>query len=176
MTMTTLTEPLMSKVSLRRLLSRLTALALTTSSVGTAAAASRDADVCDLLDADLPIDREQVDAHDAGGALGRSLAMALDPSAGMAPLRATHLASTWALSDEPLRRLAVANALTWTFPLVGDDLVIDHLSHDPDPAIRAATARAAWARRATGGDPGVLARLSHDPDLAVRTIALAARA
>lgn len=169
----------MSKVSLRRLLSRLTALALSTSAVGAASASTRRDEACqepcDVLDADLPIDQEQVDRHDAAGALGRSLAMALDPTAGMRPLAATHLATTWALSEEPLRRLAVANALTWTFPLVGDDLVIDHLSRDDDAAIRAAAARAAWVRRQTGGDTGVLARLSHDPDLAVRTIAIAAR-
>jgi hypothetical protein len=53
--------------------------------------------------------------------------------------------------------------------------VIDHLSHDGDPAIRAAVARAAWARRHTGGDLGVLARLSADPDPVVRAVATSAR-
>jgi hypothetical protein len=53
--------------------------------------------------------------------------------------------------------------------------VIDHLSRDDDPAIRAAAARAAWARRQTGGDTGVLARLSHDPDPQVRAVAASAR-
>ena len=87
---------------------------------------------------------------------------------------ATHLAATWSLSDDPLRRLAVAHALEWTFPLVGDALVIDHLSRDADPQVRAASARAAWARR-PGGDPGVLARLSLDPDPAVREVATSGR-
>ena len=179
----------MSKVSLRRLLSKLTALALSTSAVGPAAAEpARDAggpagapagapierDVEDGdadLDANLPIDREQLEARDAAAALGRSLALALGE---LRPLTATHLAATWSLSGDPLRRLAVAHALEWTFPLVGDALVIDHLSRDVDPQVRAASARAAWARR-PGGDPGVLARLSLDPDPEVREVASSGR-
>jgi hypothetical protein len=174
----------MSKVSLRRLLSKLTAIALTTSAVGPAAAdalqtpgldvsdapAADDADDSDL-DPSLTIDREHLDAHDAAFALGRSLALALGE---LRPLAATHLAASWALSPDAVRRLAVGHALEWTFALVGDALVIDHLSRDADPAIRAASARAAWARRAVGGDPGVLARLRHDPDPAVRAVATAA--
>lgn len=177
----------MSKVSLRHLLSKLTALALSTSAIGSAAGdpirelprLDVDADVPDApdaedsdLDASLQIDREHLDEGDAASALGRSLALALG---GMRPLSATHLAATWSLSNDPVRRLAVAHALEWAFPLVGDALVLDHLSHDGDPAIRIAVARAAWARRQTGGDPGVLARLSHDPDPQVRAIAASAR-
>lgn len=166
----------MSKVSVRALLSKLTALALSTSAVSSAAADSLQEppgfDVADAedgeLDASLQIDREHLDAQDAATALGRSLALALG---GMRPLSATHLAATWSLSSDPVRRLAVAYALERTFLLVGDALVIDHLSHDLDPAIRTAAARAAWARRQTGGDPGVLARLSHDPDPQVRAVA-----
>lgn len=171
----------MSKVSLRRLLSKLTALALSTSVLGPAAAEpARDpagstgpTDIDDgELDANLPIDRGSVDHRDAAVALGRSLALALGE---LRPLSATQLAATWSLSDDPLRRLAVAYALEWTFPLVGDALMIDHLSRDGDPVVRAATARAAWVRRRTGGDPGVLARLSRDPDPQVRAVALSAR-
>jgi hypothetical protein len=177
---TTLERGDMSKVSLRRLLSKLTALALTTSAVGPAAAEpareppgldAADAEDSDL-DANLPIDREHLDAHDAASALGRSLALALGE---LRPLTATHLAATWSLSSDPLRRLAVAHALEWAFPLVGDAIVIDHLSRDGDPEVRAAAARAAWARRSTGGDLGVLARLSHDPDPMVRAVAGSAR-
>jgi len=124
------------------------------------------------LDASLPIDREHLDAHDAASTLGRSLALALGE---MRPLSATFLATTWSLSDDGLRRLAIAHALEWVFPLVGDALVIEHLSYDTDPAIRAAAARAAWARRQTGGDLGVLARLGHDPDPQVRSVAGSAR-
>ena len=168
----------MSKVSLRRLLSKLTALALTTSATSAVGAAAVDpvgevADADDVdLDASLPIDREQLDTEDAASALGRSLALAL---AEVQPLSATYLAASWSLSSDALRRRAVAHALEWAFPLVGDALVIDHLSRDGDPAIRAAVARAAWARRLTGGDLGVLARLSADPDPAVRAVATSAR-
>lgn len=174
----------MSKVSLRRLLSKLTALALSTSAVGPAAAepardtgapverVERDVEDGDAdLDASLPIDRGQLDARDAAATLGRSLALALGE---LRPLTATYLAATWSLSDDPLRRLAVAHALAWTFPLVGDALVIDHLSRDADPEIRAASARAAWARP-PGGDPEVLARLSLDPDPQVREVASSVR-
>jgi hypothetical protein len=179
--MPTLSGPTMSKVSLRRLLSKLTALALSTSAVGPAAAepardavapVERDVEDGDAdLDANLPIDREQLDARAAAAALGRSLALALGE---LRPLTATHLAATWSLSSDPLRRLAVAHALEWTLPLVGDALVIDHLSRDADPQVRAASARAAWARR-PGGDPGVLARLSLDPDPEVRAVATSIR-
>lgn len=166
----------MSTVPLRHLLSKLTAIALSTSAVGPAAAEVPPEPLAleedRELDASLQIDREQIDADDAASALGRSLALAL---AEVRPLSATYLAASWSLSGDPLRRLAVANALEWTFPLVGDALMIDHLSHDGDPAIRVAVARAAWARRATGGDPGVLARLSQDPDPVVRAVASSAR-
>jgi hypothetical protein len=167
----------MSKVTLRRLLTRLTALALSTFAVGAATAAPpRDdarLDVEDnVLDASVLIDRGNLDVRQAGATLGRRLAMALGR---LPPLSATHLAATWSLSEEPVRRLAVAHALEWTFSLVGDALVIDHLSRDDDPVIRAASARAAWARRLSGGDPGVLARLSQDPDPEVRAVAASAR-
>lgn len=176
----------MSKVSLRRLLSKLTALALSTTAVGPAVAATRDCPGLDLsvdpadaadaddreLDASLPIDREHLDAQDAACVLGRSLAMALGE---MRPLSATHLVATWALSSDPVRRLAVAHALEWSFRLVGDATAIDHLSRDPDPAIRVAAARAAWSRRQTGGDLGVLARLRDDGDATVRAVADSAR-
>ena len=171
----------MSKVTLRRLLSRLAAFALTTGAVAPAVAAvpraappPRQEDVVDDADlvSDLPIDPEHIDELDAAAALGRGLALAL---AEMRPLNATHIASTWALSQHPVRRLAVAHALEWTFKLVGDALIIDHLSRDPEPVIRVEIARAAWVRRSVGGDPGVLARLADDPDPKVRAVAARAR-
>ena len=169
--MTTKSE--MPNVSLRLLLARLTVLALT---VGpTAAHAGRIVNLIDherVLDATLPIDREHVDPRDAALMLSRSLAHALGE---LPALHGTQLATSWALSDDPLRRAAIARALEWMFPLLGDSIVIDHLSRDPDPAIRAASARAAWVRRATGGDPGVLDRLASDDDPEVRAIALGAR-
>ncbi len=158
----------MRKISLRRLLSKLTVLALASSPAANAAAT---ADACDECSDDARIDHEQVDPRTAAAMLGRSLANALGE---MRPLAATHLASTWALSEDPLRRAAIAHALEWTFPLLGDADIIEHLSYERDPHIRAACARAAWARRASGGDPGVLARLARDPDAEVRAIAVRA--
>ncbi|MGE0549564.1 MAG: hypothetical protein AB7O24_13225 [Kofleriaceae bacterium] len=160
-------------ITLRRLLTKLTALALTAAPTSAAVASPRSESV-DLdveLDGDAPIDREHLDHADAAAALGRSLALALTHAR---PLTSTRLATTWALSEDPMRRLAVARSLEWTFPLVGDAVVIDHLATDPDPEIRIAAARAAWARRGTGGDPGVLDRLRDDPDPGVRDVALRA--
>jgi hypothetical protein len=168
--MTTLPEADMPKVSIRRLLTRLAALALTTSVAMPAAAAANPIDA--ELTADVPVDREHIDELDAAAALGRGLALAL---AEMRPLDATQLASTWALSEHHVRRLAVAHALEWTFKLVGDDLIIDHLSRDADPVVRKEIARAAWVRRAAGGDPNVLVRLADDPDPRVRAVARRAR-
>lgn len=169
--MTTLPEAAMPKVSIRRLLTRLAALALSTGVVMPTAASATTIDDAELT-ADLPVDREHIDELDAAAALGRGLALALSE---MRPLDATQLASTWALSEHPLRRLAVAHALEWTFKLVGDDLIIDHLSRDPDPVVRKEIARAAWVRRAAGGDPDVLVRLADDPDPRVRAVARRAR-
>lgn len=185
----------MSKISLRRLLSRLTAIALSTSAVAPATAepgdpgrdreVEQDDDRCsadesdaagrDLaleLTADLVVDREHAPPPEAAFALGRSLALAIDH---MRPLDATHVVATWALAPDPVRRLAVAHALAWPFPLVGDDVAIDHLSRDPDPSIRTAAARAAWMRRSRGADEGVIDRLAVDPDPTVRMVAASAR-
>ena len=155
----------MRRISLRRLLSRLTVLALSATPLTTNAdptvRAHTSVDEDDgALDANMPIDREAVEPADAAALLGRHLAQALGE---LRPLAATHLATTWALSEDGLRRGAIASALEWTFPLLGDAVILDHLSRDPDPVIRAACARAAWARRATGGDRGGLAR--HDGEV-----------
>lgn len=165
----------MRMISLRRLLSKLTVLALAsspaTSSADHVRAAQAQPDEDDgELDANLPIDREHVDPCDAAGMLARSLARAL---AEMKPLAATHLATTWALSADTLRRASIAHALVWAFPLLGDATILDHLSRDSEPQIRAAAARAARVRRPAGGDLGVLARLADDPDPDVRAAALA---
>jgi hypothetical protein len=155
-------------ISFRRLLSRLTTLAaLSTASVPAADAAADTRDDCEL-DASLVLDRGALDPRDAGLTLGRGLALALDE---MRPITATHLAATWALSDDPVRRLALAHALEWVFPLVGDGMVLDHLSRDPDPAVRTAVARAASVRR-RHGDAAILSRLAGDPDPEVRAVAV----
>ena len=177
--MTTLppTTP-MSKVSLRRLLSRLAAIALSTSAVGATRAdaalvqserGETDAEV--ELTADVPIDPDFIDPPDAAAALGRSLALAIGR---MRPIEATQLVATWAMSEDPMRRLAVAHSLEWQFKLVGDGMVIDHLARDPDPAVRLEIARAAWVRRGVADVYGALARLIEDPDPDVRAVALRA--
>jgi hypothetical protein len=162
-------------ISFRRLLSKLTALAIAGAPTAGANAAvnSTDTDRNECADKGTS-SHEHLDAHAVSHEHldGRVLAHAI---AEMSPLAATHLATTWALSDDPLRRGAIAHALEWSFPLFGDGAVIEHLSQDPDPTIRAACARAAWARRTAGGDHGVLDRLAHDPDPDVRAIASRAR-
>jgi hypothetical protein len=149
------------RARLRALLGRLTMAA---ASVSAAPAAARAAAPVP----DLPADDAGDAAAEARGGRAHSLAIALAHSA---PLEAVSRACDWALAGDPARRLTVATALGWSFPLVGDDVIIDHLSRDGDTAIRAAAARAAWARRATGGDPGVLERLSADPAPEVREVA-----
>ena len=166
----------MPTISLRCLLSKLTVLALASSPAATSAdsvhapqtVADEDADLDASLDANLPIDADQVDRHEAVAVLGRTLAHAL---AELRPLAATHLATSWALSEDPLRRAAIAHALEHAFPLLGDGTILDHLSHDRDAGIRIAVARAARVRRPAGGDLGVLARLAEDADPAVRAVA-----
>jgi hypothetical protein len=158
----------MAKIPLRRLLSKLTVLALSASpgvsmaQAATPAACSDDGD----LDGDTAIDRDNVDPQDAASMLGRGLAVALGE---VTPLSATHLATTWALSEDPLRRAAIASALEWQFPLFGDGAIIAHLAADPDPQIRGAIARAAWVRRTRDAD--VVRRLIDDADPEVRAIA-----
>ena len=157
--MPTLPAP-MHRISLRRLLA---VLALS----GSPGAASATPAPSAELDADVPIDRENLDPCDAAAMLGRQLAHALCEQS---PLEATHLATTWALSDDSLRRVAIAYALEFPFRLVGDDVVLDHLARDPDPQVRAVVARAAWVRRPTLGTD-IVDRLTSDPDPEVRSIA-----
>ena len=178
--MTTVAE--VRRISLRRLLSRLTVLVLSGAPVANAATTgdaprlrsddARSDDDQERDRDDTPIDHGDVGRTEAAALLGRNVAMALSQ---LPPLEAIHLATTWAISEDPIRRAAVARSLEWTFPLLADSVIIDHLSRDPDPATRAATARAAWVRRARGGDDGVLDRLASDPDPEVRSIALRAR-
>jgi hypothetical protein len=171
-------------ITLRRLLTKLTALGLSAASATTPATAGSvgrartpeivpdssesEGELDRELETDVVIDRGGLDRSDAAAALGRGLALALSQAR---PFTATQLTTTWAVSTDPMRRLAVARALEWAFPLVGDGLVIDHLASDPDPEIRIAAARASWARRDRGADLGVLQRLLEDPDPAVRAVA-----
>jgi hypothetical protein len=138
-------------VPLRRLLSKLTVLALS-ASPATVAARNNEVPCTDNqatdegdieLDDDVPIDREHIDPADAAFVLGRGLAKALSE---MRELDAIRLSTTWALSTDPMRRAGIACALEWPFRLMPDRLILEHLSQDPDPLIRSACARAAWIR------------------------------
>lgn len=163
---------------LRRLLAKLAVLALSTAPAAAANPPSPFGEV--TIDTAHPFGLLRGPAkpdlavvhEDTAALIGRSLALILSE---LPALEATHMASGWALSPERVRRAAVAQALEWTFPLVPDAQIIEHLSRDADPRIRAAAGRAAWARRVTGGDLGVLARLADDPDPEVRAIAARAR-
>ena len=166
--------------SSRRLLSKLGFATVSATAVvapvnpmtGTRAAiVADDTDVDSDDDTNLPPTGQpaaQVDPRYDIGSPGRGLAFTLSRAPALV---ATELAARWAVSSDPARRLAIADALGWGFRLVGDDVMIDHLSRDPDPVIRRAAARAAWTRQATGGDDHVLERLADDPDLDIRCIA-----
>src|SRR5262245_48552268 len=121
----------MRAVPIRRLLAKLAVIAVAASSTP-ALAAPRVDDV--LLDAKRPVNIEKLAPDTAALALGRHLALAL---AELRPIEATQLAASWALSRDALRRRAVAEALEWEFALVGDSVMIDHLSRDGDATIRA---------------------------------------
>lgn len=63
------------------------------------------------------------------------------------PLEATAVACEWALSDRADQRLALARALGWAFPLLGDGSVLAHLARDPDPHVQLAAEAAMHVRR-----------------------------
>jgi hypothetical protein len=60
----------------------------------------------------------------------------------MPQLSATEVACSWALSHHATKRLVLALALASPFPLVGDDVVLDHLLNDRVGAVRRAARHA----------------------------------
>jgi hypothetical protein len=98
----------------------------------------------------------------------RALALELSQ---MKPIAATHMATTLALSPDSARRVVIAQAREWEVHLFGDSAILEHLSFDSAPEVRAAVARAARARRPE--QDAILARLSCDPDPVVRDLAIA---
>ena len=91
----------------------------------------------------------------------------------MSPLDRIELVSSWATSDSPRLRLAIARSLRHLMPVPGSVTAIEHLATDPDPAVRAAIAEASWLRRRE--DPErlieVLHRLAEDDNLFVQEVA-----
>ncbi len=162
--MTNVAKTAASRGALRRLIGK---LVLTTLGISAAPAAADGSEPDDVEAALRLISPDDPDAVASGHALAVLLGR-------MHPLDATRTAATAAMSPRPELRVALGEALTWHFRLVGDDVVIDHLSQDLDPGVRFAAARAAHARRTGGGDAGVLDRLTHDPDPAVREAAILA--
>ncbi len=100
--------------------------------------------------------------------LARQLALRLN---GLPELQAVGTAADLATSDLTHERLVLARALAWAFPLPADDILLAHLADDPDARVRAAVARAAWARIKTVGDTGILRQLLGDADPEVRSAA-----
>jgi hypothetical protein len=101
-------------------------------------------------------------------------AVLLDTSS---PFDATIALVDAAFSDEVTVRRATAEALIWDFPVLGADVILEHLSHDPSAVVRFAVARAVHARRRSLGDT-LLIRLAVDPDdrvAAAASFALATR-
>jgi CheY-like chemotaxis protein len=92
----------------------------------------------------------------------------------MNPFDATELAANGALSPDPGVRHMLAEALVTPFPLVGADVVIDHLGRDPDPDVRAAAARAATARGLAAVDATHALRVLVIDDRAAARAALCA--
>lgn len=90
-------------------------------------------DVADLLDPDAE--------HRAG--TSRRLAGRL---ARMNPFDATRVVAIAALSPSVRIRQTIAESLASSFPLVGDDFVLDHLAGDPDTHVRSAARRASAVR------------------------------
>jgi hypothetical protein len=91
----------------------------------------------------------------------------------MPDLDRVRVISSWATATSPLLRLAMARALRYAPPAVGLHSALEHLSRDPDPAVRVAVAEAAWLRRreAPGRLITVLQRLAVDQHVFVREVA-----
>lgn len=106
---------------------------------------------------DVPVVDQELDDESVGRAV-EVLASSADPVAAacelgamlerMSPFDATRTAAIAAVSRSVSVRRALAEALVSRFPLVGDDLVLDQLSRDPDPRVRTSASRAADIRRA----------------------------
>jgi HEAT repeat protein len=116
------------------------------------------------------LSRDESDSVRVSAAVG--LARAIERAT--APER-IDLVCTWALSEDPDERLALARALTWSTPVFVADLVLEQLAQDETAAVRAA-ALAAVAKHfhensATYSQ--IVTQCAGDPDPNVQKLARA---
>jgi CheY-like chemotaxis protein len=151
----------------RRRLHRLVANSLIAGAGIMAMPPDADAATDDLDPPDLLLDDEPGVGDQAPVSLASEL-QRLDP------FDATELAATAALDPEVRIRQLLAEALITPFALVGDDVVLDHLSVDPDPGVRATAHRAAITRGLRRVDPAHALRVLVIDDYAGGRAALCA--
>jgi CheY-like chemotaxis protein len=128
-------KPIRPRSGFKRLLSQSLFASAGVLAAPESSVADADDAVGDVVEHDDP---ERVDAS------GRRFAAQL---ARMNPFDATEVAATAALSASASMRQLIAEALVSSFPLVGDDFVLDQLTRDPDSDVRAAAFRACAARK-----------------------------
>lgn len=116
------------------------------------------------------LSRDESDSVRVSAAVG--LARAIERAT--APER-IDLVCSWALSEDANERLALARALTWSTPVFVADLVLEQLTRDETPAVRAA-ALAAVAKHFHENSTvyaRIVAQCADDPDRNVQTLARA---
>ncbi|HKY36539.1 MAG TPA: hypothetical protein VJN18_11405 [Polyangiaceae bacterium] len=116
------------------------------------------------------LSRDESDSVRVSAAVG--LARAIERAT--APER-IDLVCTWALSEDPDERLALARALTWSTPVFVADLVLEQLAQDPTPVVRAA-ALAAVAKHFHENSATyarIVRQCTSDPDRNVQKLARA---
>lgn len=116
------------------------------------------------------LSRDESDSVRVSAAVG--LARAIERAT--APER-IDLVCTWALSEDPDERLALARALTWSTPVFVADLVLEQLAQDETPAVRAA-ALAAVAKHFHENSATysrIVTQCAGDPDANVQKLAKA---
>ncbi len=116
------------------------------------------------------LSRDESDSVRVSAAVG--LARAIERAS--APDR-IDLVCTWALSEDPDERLALARALTWATPVFVADLVLEQLAQDQTVAVRAA-ALAAVAKHFHENSAAyarIVTQCADDPDRNVQKLARA---
>lgn len=152
-----------SMARLRAILKSATLAAIATTATASAATTADTRVPAPSAEAPMPFeDTDDVEA------LAHQLAARLTD---LPPIEAVGASADLATSANARERLVLAGALAWVFPLGSDDILLAHLADDPDPRVRAAVARAAWARMSVVGDTGILRRLLGDADPDVRAAA-----